>query len=107
MDKNALSTLNELNRRIGSLQAKRDALIKREKEKKAKAQEKWKASFMKELVKGIEKTCGDDYEEKTSPEETAAYLSSFLDRMPGCEKPGSKEGRQTMPPDEKTCPEGP
>ena len=100
MDKNALSTLNELNRRIGSLQAKRDALIKREKEKKAKAQEKWKASFMKELTKGIEKACGPDYEETTSPEETAAFLSAFLPKFHLQETEATKEVGETKNPDE-------
>ena len=46
MEKKAESTISELNRKIESLQARRDAVIKKEKERKAKAQEKWSQQFM-------------------------------------------------------------
>lgn len=47
MEKKAESTINELNKKIESLQAKKDAVIKKEKERKAKAQEKWKVVFIR------------------------------------------------------------
>ena len=79
MDKNAENTINELVKKIEALQAKKEAVIKREKERKAKAQEKWKGLFMKELVKHLNAAFGDDYEEILLPEEAASVLGSFIE----------------------------
>jgi len=61
--------------------------------RKARAQEKWKAAFMKELIKAIEGVCGENYEEDVFPEETAAFLAACLETMPrrGGEEPATKE----------------
>ena len=100
MEKRTENTINELNRKIGSLQAKRDALIKKEKDRKAKAQEKWKAAFLKELTKGIEGVCGENYEEDASAEETAAFLAACLETMP---RSGGEEAAKAKAADSKTA----
>ena len=82
MEKNAVKTIDDLNRRIGSLQAKRDALIKKEKEKKERARERWQAVFMKELSKTFEEVFGPDYEEDLSPRVSAGFLSSHVKEIP-------------------------
>ena len=98
MDKRAENSINELNKRIGLLQAIRDALIKKEKDRKAKAQEKWKAAFMKEMTKGIEGVCGENYEEDVSAEETAAFLAACLETIP---RSGGEEAEKAKAADSK------
>ena len=78
MDKNAQNTINELVRKIETLQARKEAVIKKEKERKAKAQEKWKGLFQKEIIKGITAVYGPDYEEILVPEECAADITRLL-----------------------------
>ena len=78
MDKNAENTILELNRRIETLQARRDAVVKKEKERKAKAQEKWRSVFLKEFMKGAASVLGEDYEETILPEKLAAELALGL-----------------------------
>ena len=79
MDKNARSMIEDLNRKIESLQQKRDAVIRKEKEKKAKAQEKWKSTLLKDLMKEIIKAYGDSFEEKILPGELAKTMCRHLD----------------------------
>ena len=78
MDKNAENTINELVKKIEALQAKKEAVIKKEKERKAKAQEKWKGIFIKELVKSINAAFGEDYEEILLPEKAACLLGTYI-----------------------------
>ena len=81
MEKKAESTINELNKKIESLQAKKDAVIKKEKERKAKAQEKWKGVFIKALIPFISKTFGEDYEDDILPERLSETLGKTLGQL--------------------------
>ena len=78
MDKNAAAALDALDTKIESLQAKREAVLKKESERKARAQEKWKGVFLKEMIKAINATYGEDYEEIMLPEECAAGIGGLL-----------------------------
>ena len=78
MDKNAQNTINELVRKIETLQARKETVIKKEKERKAKAQEKWKGLFMKELIRHVSAAFGEDYEEILLPEKAAALIGEQL-----------------------------
>ena len=78
MDKNAETMINELNRKIESLQAKREAVIRKDKERKNKAQEKWRSVFLKEFMKGAVVIFGENYEEDVPPEELASQLTACL-----------------------------
>ena len=78
MDKNAQNTINELVRKIETLQARKETVIKKEKERKAKAQEKWKGLFMKELIRHVSAVFGEDYEEILLPEKAAALIGEQL-----------------------------
>ena len=91
MDKNAENMINELERRIETLQAKRDAVIKKEKERKTRAQEKWKSVFWKEFAKGAVFVFGEDYEEVVLPEVLAGQLAQLLPSLSGnVEEPAEK-----------------
>ena len=83
MDKNAENMINELERRIETLQAKRDAVIKKEKERKTRAQEKWKSVFWKEFSKGAVSVFGEDYEEVVLPEVLAGQMAQLLPSLSG------------------------
>ena len=76
MDKNAQNTINELVRKIETLQARKEAVIKKERERKARAQEKWKTLFMKELVRHINAAFGEDYEETLLPDQLANLIGT-------------------------------
>ena len=78
MDKNAAASLDALNKKIESLMAKREEVLKKERDRKAKAQEKWKGIFLKELIKGITSIYGPDYEELMMPEECALNIAELL-----------------------------
>jgi len=78
MDKNAAASLDALDKKIESLLAKKELVLKKERERKAKAQEKWKSGFQKEIIKGITSVYGPDYEEILSPEECAAKIVRLL-----------------------------
>ena len=78
MEKRTENAISEYNRKIEALQAKRDALIKKEKERKAKAQEKWKGIFGKELMIYVQKVFGEDYEEQLLPEAIANAIGESL-----------------------------
>lgn len=91
MDKNAENMINELERRIETLQAKRDAVIKKEKERKTRAQEKWKSVFWKEFSKGAVSVFGEDYEEVVLPEVLAGQMAQLLPSLSGyAEEPAEK-----------------
>ena len=79
MDKNAATAISDLEKKIQALQEKKEAVIKKEKERKAKAQEKWKAQFLKEMVRGISGVFGPDYEENLSAEDLAGKIRCFLE----------------------------
>ena len=78
MDKNTEAALGDLKKKIGVLQSRYDALIKKEKERKAKAQEKWKERFWKEWLKAVVATYGTEYEETADPELVARMVSGCL-----------------------------
>ena len=78
MDKNAAVSLDALDKKIESLQAKREAVLKKERERKARAQEKWKGLFLKEVIKVITAIYGGEYEEIMQPEECAMNLAELL-----------------------------
>ena len=78
MDKNAAVSLDALNKKIESLLARKEEVLKKEKERKTKAQEKWKGIFLKEVVKGITAVYGSDDEEILSPEDCAADITRLL-----------------------------
>ena len=81
MEKKAESTISELNRKIESLQAKRDAVIRKEKERKAKAQEKWRQQFMKVFIPHVSGVFGEDYEEDILPERLSDALGDVLGQI--------------------------
>ena len=81
MDKNVQNTINELDKRIGTLQAKKEAVIKKEKERKTKAQEKWKTLFLKELIRHVNEAFGEDYEEILLPEKCASLAGAQITRQ--------------------------
>ena len=101
MDKTAEKTISELSRKIETLQAKRDAAIRKEKERKAKAQEKWKALFMREFIKHFAAVFGADYEETLDPEKTgdgmAAYLADYQKSLEDPAVPEKKEEPANAP----------
>ena len=97
MDKNARSMIEDLNRKIESLQQKRDAVIRKEKEKKAKAQEKWKTALLKDLMKEILKVYGDCFEEKVLPAELARSMCLHLDYDQAAGTPVSVEEIKIIP----------
>ena len=99
MDKNAENTINELNKKIETLLAKKEAVIKKEKERKAKAQEKWRGVFLKEFMKDASSVLGENYEEQISAEELAVKLMPYLqeiaaERIPSPDDP--KEGQEPI-----------
>ena len=55
MDKNAAASLDALDKKIESLLARKELVLKKERERKAKAQEKWKGLFQKEIIKGSQR----------------------------------------------------
>ena len=71
MEKKAESAIRELNKKIESLQAKREAVIRKEKARKAKAQEKWTTLFIKSFLPHVLTAFGEDYEEEILPENLA------------------------------------
>ena len=81
VDKNAAMAISDLDRKIESLQAKKEAMIKKEKERKAKAQERWKLQLLRELMKSLPKIYGEDYEENEDPAALAAVLTGFLEKQ--------------------------
>ena len=78
MDKSAAASLDALNKKIESLLAKREEVLKKERDRKVRAQEKWKVIFLKELIKGITAIYGSDYEELMLPEECALNIAELL-----------------------------
>ena len=78
MDKNAAASLDALNKKIESLLAKKEEVLKKERDRKTRAQEKWKGIFLKELIKGITAIYGPDYEELMLPEECALTIGELL-----------------------------
>lgn len=87
MDKNAAASLDALDKKIESLLARKELVLKKERERKAKAQEKWKGLFQKEIIKGITAVYGPDYEEILVPEECAADITRLLQEERGQEAP--------------------
>ena len=78
MDKNAAASLDALNKKIESLLAKKEEVLKKERDRKARAQEKWKGAFLNELIKGLTSIYGPDYEELMLPEECALNIGELL-----------------------------
>jgi len=74
MDKKAAAAISDLEEKIRNLQAKHEAMVQKEKEKKLKAREKWGAQFLREFMKGMPKVCGEDFEES----ENAAAVAKLL-----------------------------
>ena len=87
MDKNAAASLDALDKKIESLLARKELVLKKERGRKAKAQEKWKGLFQKEIIKGITAVYGPDYEEILVPEECAADITRLLQEERGQETP--------------------
>ena len=87
MDKNAAASLDALDKKIESLLARKELVLKKERERKAKAQEKWKGLFQKEIIKGITAVYGPDYEEILVPEVCAADITRLLQEERGQETP--------------------
>ena len=78
MDQHAAMALSDLEKKIEALQEKKEAVLKKEKERKARAQEKWKALFLKEAMKGVTDVYGTDYEEVTDAVELAKRICRIL-----------------------------
>ena len=97
MDKNAAASLDALDKKIESLLARKELVLKKERERKAKAQEKWKGLFQKEIIKGITAVYGPDYEEILVPEECAADITRLLqeeNEQETLEKPVQAAGQE-------------
>ena len=69
--------IDELTQRIEALQERKNALIKKEKLRKEKAQEKWKIQFLKSFTSQIERYYSEDYETVIDP----GLLSDHLGRL--------------------------
>ena len=82
MDPYAKALIDGYTRRIEELQAKRETALKKERERKAKAQEKWKAAFIKDFIKGVAGCFGEDYEETVPPELLSKELTLSLSSLP-------------------------
>ena len=80
MDENVKNTISEIEKKISVLQAKKDAVIKKEKARKDKARDKWKFLFMKEYSSHVMVIFGADYEEDLLPEKLAAALGEYTKR---------------------------
>ena len=101
MDKNAAASLDALDKKIESLLARKELVLKKERERKAKAQEKWKGLFQKEIIKGITAVYGPDYEEILVPEECAADITRLLqeeNEQETLEKPVQAAGQEEPAP---------
>ena len=101
MDKNAAASLDALDKKIESLLAKKEIVLKKERERKARAQEKWKGIFQKEVIKGITAVYGADYEEILSPEECAADITRLLKterKQEAPEEPVQEAGKENPAP---------
>ena len=98
MDKNAAASLDALDKKIESLLARKELVLKKERERKAKAQEKWKGLFQKEIIKGITAVYGPDYEEILVPEECAADITRLLQEENEQETPVQATGQEEPAP---------
>ena len=97
MDKYAKAAIDDLTKKIGALQEKRNAVIRKERERKSRAQERWKSTFIRTLIKGISEKFGADYEEVLSPEGLAVFLGGFLGAYKEETGEEEKDGGEGLP----------
>ena len=97
MDKNTQAALDDLKRRIEALQTRRDIIIKKEKERKARAQEKWQENFWKTWSKELAVVYGEDYEETADPEKMAHLVAACLKDKYQEEEEKERDTADTVP----------